>query len=247
MGKNVRFSLIAPAIRSHLYRGFCDNLKNNKVPFEVIFVGNVPPKESMPSNFVYIESNVNCAQCWEIASRSAQGDYLFMVTDDCLFSDLFLDTMDYYINKVFMEDSLIGTRYQTNGIFWDNILRYRKRMPTSPVLPGICAFRRDIWSNIGGIDCRFLGGFCNVDMILRFYEHGLRLFITPDCWVNEIRNNPTLDEKNGMWAKTGSQGKKICDSFWIKDSIFSKKRLKPVISFKDEEILTKDQFLIDND
>ena len=80
------FSLIAPAIRSDFYKRVYDSVsKGNKIPFEIIFVGNNKPKIKMPDNFHYIYSNVKPAQCLEIAARNAQGEYLIPLADDEVF------------------------------------------------------------------------------------------------------------------------------------------------------------------
>ena len=71
-----QFSIIAAAIRDYHYKGFCDNVsKECKVPFEIIFVGDKPPLEPMPSNFHYIYTKVKASQCLEIAARNAKGRF----------------------------------------------------------------------------------------------------------------------------------------------------------------------------
>ena len=239
MGK-IKFSIIAPAIRRNYYKTFYNSLnKDNNISFEIIFVGFSPPKKKMPSNFKYIYTKVNPAQCWEIAAREAEGEYLILATDDCLFSPKFLNRIDFYINRLWMERSLIGGRYQTNGIFYDNILIYSRKIKNSPLLLSFAVYKKEVWNKIGGIDRRFSGAFCNADIMLRFYEIGYVPFIAPDLWVNEIRNDSI---KSSLWKRTGKQGRKMSDSFWIKDNLIVKKRLKPVISFNDKDILIKDQY-----
>ena len=217
---NVKFSIIAPAIRENLYKRFYDSLAGSRgvrdrsqTSFEIIFVGFSPPKEQMSSNFGYIYTKVNAVQCWEIAAREAQGEYLILAVDDCLFSRRFLDRIYYYLNRLYMENTLIGTRYQTNGVFYDKILTYSGRIQNAPVLPSTCAFKREVWTELGGLDRRFPGAFCNADMILRFYERGYNLFIAPDCWLNEIRNN---EVQSSWWKKTGKRGQMICNTFGLR-------------------------------
>ena len=56
---DIFFSLIASAIRSDRYEGIYNNLSlNNKVPFEIVFAGDKPPKKTMPDNFKYIYTKV---------------------------------------------------------------------------------------------------------------------------------------------------------------------------------------------
>ena len=132
----VKYSMIATAIRSEHYRRVYDSLNyNNNTSFEVVFCGHVPPKEEMPSNFRYIYTEVrNPVQCLEIAARAAVGEYLIWTVDDVVYSDGFLNRIDYYEGKLYMDKVLIQTRLQTNGNFNDNDLVMNKVILNSPVI-----------------------------------------------------------------------------------------------------------------
>ena len=237
------FSIIAPAIRRNLYEKVYRSLnKNNHISFEIVFVGFSLPKEEMPINFRYIYTKVNPNQCMEIAARESIGEYLIPITDDYLFSPNFLDKMYFYISKLYMDKVLVGNRYQMNGIFYDNLrASYERKIKNSPILLGDgAAFKRDVWMELGGLDRRFEGAFRIPDMNLRFYEYGYAPFIAPDIWINEIRDK---NIKSDLWKRSGPKCKQLCNKFWIKDSIFSEKRLTFVKPFDDKDILIKDQYI----
>jgi len=240
MENKIIFSVIAPAIRRDLYKTCYESIKRSRISFEVIFVGYNPPTEEMPSNFKYIYTQVNPAQCVEIAVRNATGEYIIYISDDLVFPDRFLDRIYYYISKLHMEKVLIGNRLQTDGVFYDGILTFdKRRCPNSPVVPWMPALKREIWMNLGGIDRRFSGALCDLDMILRFYETGYTPFIIPDNWGNEIKNGIIFS----LCKKTEELGRVLNNRFWVKDTMVVKNRLEPVISFSDKDILTVDQFL----
>ncbi len=87
------------------------------------------------------------------------------MTDDLLFSKKFLNKVNYYLSKLHMEKVLVGNRYQTNGVFYDNILVYNKNIFNSPIIAAMPAFKREIWNRRGGIDNRYLWSF--YDKVIR--------------------------------------------------------------------------------
>ena len=161
------------------------------------------------------------------------------MTDDLLFSENFLNRVNFYLSKLYMEKVLVGNRYQTNGIFYDKIMTYQRKISNSPIIASMPSFKREIWNKIGGIDRRFLWAFYDKDIILRFYELGYTPFISPDSWVNEIRDRTI---RSFLCKKTERLGNKLNSKFWEKDGLVVKKRLEPVISFDNKDILITDQF-----
>jgi hypothetical protein len=52
----------------------------------------------------------------------------------------------------------------------------------------------------------------------------------------------TIEEKHkGLYRHYKHQGKKVIYSLWSKNGVFSEKRLLPVKSFLDENLLLRDQ------
>jgi hypothetical protein len=212
----------------------------------------------MPNNFYYIYSEVKPAQCIEIASRNAHGEFLVPSADDCVpIEDDYLDKMKFYLNSLDTNKVLIGGRFKWAGkirdmteqvINWD--------IPNSTIVPMCPAFRADIWHKLGGIDCRFIHAYWDLDLTMRFLEYGFTQFVTPDVIWEEL-DLEMVDYAPGhtmrserLFVKTGDVGRALLNLFWVKSPlvdppseswVISKKRLSPVEPFSDQDILTKTQ------
>src|SRR3989344_5098061 len=93
-------SLIGSAIRVQLWEELYNDLsKSNKVPFEIVFIGDKVPKFKLPANFRFYFSRVKPAQCWEAAFRKSSGDYVCLIADDANFSKGYFDKLFMVIQK----------------------------------------------------------------------------------------------------------------------------------------------------
>lgn len=238
--ENPIFSIATASIRPQYYQNFYSSISADiNVPFEIIFVGPNPPTESMPSNFRHILSDASPCECVEIAVRNATGEYVLSIGDDYVFSDRFLDKLYSYTQKLDRDNVLISFRFflVSFNAFGDNGLAYMTNIPTSHIVGCGPAFRRDIWMKLGGLDKRFYGSFCDMDMQMRFYEYGMQAFVTPDCIISEIDKTQGLF-KEEKWKKKSllhrdrGHGRKLLDSLWLTpDGQMSRTRLSPVVPF----------------
>lgn len=238
----IKFSIVAPAIRSHNYKKVYDSLNiDNNTSFEVVFVGNYLPEQDMPSNFKYIYSEVNPAQCTEIAVRNSIGEYIIVIVDDLEFSGGFLNMMDFYIDRMFLENTVISSSIKIFEEEGDGMFLFDWKIKNAPVMPAFPAFKRKIWNKIGGIDRRFNGACLHFDVMMRFYEIGYSLFIIPSCWGNEFKDKKV---PSSLYRKTGKKyGQVLCKKLWVKDdNTISRKRLLSLMPYDDKDILTVDQF-----
>jgi hypothetical protein len=243
---SIRFSLIGCAIRSELYHSLCKSIaKSNFISsYEIIFAGFAPPVQKMPDNFKYIVTQAHPAWATEIAARHAVGEYLIVISDDAILSDGYLDRLNHYISKIGMERCVVGGRfrYSNHKECNDVCLTIDDKHPEAPVYTMGGAYRRDIWNELGGVDNRFFGSYYDMDMGMRFYEKGFVPFIMPDAYYSENRhtNIPSC-----LWKKTGSEARKTMDKLWIKNGVYSLKRLSPVQSLTDEYIRSSIEKIID--
>jgi hypothetical protein len=239
----LKYSLVTPAIRSHLYKRFYNSISQSSITdFEIVFVGDVPPIEPMPDNFRYIFTEVaNWNQCMEIAARYAQGEYLVMTADDEMFSPGFLDTVEDYTHRLDMDNTLISFRFQLNGTFCDDALVFDKHILNSPVVGVGGVFKKETWHSLGGLDRRFPGAMSDLDMVYRFYEKGYRLFLTPNCWLNETGSEVYPSCIQTMLPRTGQAGVKLLRRLWFKEDYAVQTRRDILWSFSDHNILTEDQ------
>jgi len=235
----VKFSIIGSAIRSNLYKRVCENVDKCKVPYEIIFAGFNPPTEKMPDNFKYIVTHANPALAVEMCARHAVGEYLMILQDDTFVSDGYLDRLNYYVSKLGMENSIVGGRYKYLNkkpkTFYcdDRCLTVDMNDPKAPMTTTGQAWNRELWNELGGIDSRFTGVFYDIDMAMRFYEHGLSPFVMPDAYYAEDR---FVDIPHSLYKKTGKEARELLNKLWIKDGQYSLKRSLPVIPSTDEQI-----------
>jgi hypothetical protein len=147
----------------------------------------------MPDNFRYIYSEKSPAQCWDIAARETNSDFIIVAADDVRYSRNFLNRIYYYTTIFDMDKTLMAFRYRYqwgpnyNGLAIDEGGFFKFGEPGFSVLGASGIFRKDLWIKLGGFDSRFYGSFADIDITFRhFYELGMNFFIPPDCFIIEI-------------------------------------------------------------
>ena len=124
----------------------------------------------MPDNFKHIVSDATPCQCIETAVRNAVGEYVLSIGDDVVFSNGFLDRLYNYTQRLDRDKVLISFRFWIEPFnrFGDDGMVFDGGLPKAPILGVAGVFRRDIWMKLGGLDKRFHGTFCDIDMQMRF-------------------------------------------------------------------------------
>jgi len=272
--EKILVSIVGPSIRPQYWMNFYNNIKqNNSTPFEIIFCGDAEVDFELPVNFTYIYSKVKPAQCLEIARRSAIGKFVFCTPDDLLFNKYCIDNLlETYFEKKCNKYDIISTQYYSRYISKDRNMKFsvvqlfwRKKqlinnnsmlvdMPYFPI--NIFALSSSL-NEIGGIDQRFIAQASELDLSMRMYSEGGKLYYNSCSFIiKELRCKDSLDKSD----EHGYQGElRKVFQFWCKkwegedidpklfytsklnNMIISKKRLEPVISFKNEDILNKSQ------
>ncbi|OHB79355.1 MAG: hypothetical protein A2Z25_15830 [Planctomycetes bacterium RBG_16_55_9] len=257
MSSDVAISLFGPAIYTENWMGFYESLTSNEVPFEIVFVGHRAPEFTLPDNFHFIYSEVKPAQCAEIASRYAVGDYVLAIADDVVFSEHALDKM-YKMHRSFDCDKImISCRYILNKKdVTDEAAYYWWGEKKSPRMPVAGILKRSMWKQLGGIDRRFVALCWHLDIAMRFYEIGGAVGLCEDAWIEEIESTRRL------YADVGAPvDRPLLDWFWVRHTeppegaafsscihykskekgVISRTRLSPVVPFDDQYILTRSQ------
>lgn len=239
----IKVSIISAAQRYYAYEDCYNSIEPcNEVPFEIVFVGPNPPKRTMPDNFKYIETHVKPSQCLEIAARYANGEYLQVGGDDLIYPPNFLKRLNNYILRLDTDRVLISFRFLCRDEIADQGMIFSLKIPNSPVVGIAPAMRKSIWHNLGGLDRRFYGSFADMDMQMRCYEYGMNPFLTPDLVIGEKNYYHLEKKKDSLLHRNGKAATILLNSFWVNgDGTMSKKRLSPVESFDDKDLLTKDQ------
>ena len=230
------FSFIAPAIRDYMYADYYKNVFHNDIPFEVIFVGNKPPKQEMPGNFKYIETDENPGKCYEIAARHATGEYLITSTDDLRYVNRFMVHLLHYCNTVDMDQHFI---------FYG-----KKRPPELAHSANEMVIKRSIWHKMGGLEKRsYQMGGCDwaglIDLEFRLQRDGYKVFFAKNCISNEIERNWKYIGDTGVLSATWA----VCESveshlindfnfgFWNPNNTI---RMLPFIPYDDKDLRIKD-------
>ena len=188
MSRELVISLFGPSVRPWLWERLYDSLSSNMVPFEIIFVGNRLPTFTYQDNIHFIYSEVKPAQCAEIGSRYATGDFLMNIADDIVFSEHALDILYEAFNRLNDDKVIVCPRYSDNGrVYRDDESCFWKDDLTTPTMPACGLMKKDIWKELGGIDVRFVALYWDLDIAMRLYERGGRVVIVDEARVNELR------------------------------------------------------------
>lgn len=249
------------------YDSLCSGLKD--VDAEIIVVGPNPPDYKLPSNLIYIQTNdIKPSQCVEIAIRKAQGDFIAVTADDVVFIDGSLNSL--YLEYIEREDEKLVLLSR----FWEEAIqkrvldrRYAKGCmiwpKNSPLCSLLMAFLdRDLLTQIGGIDKRYLAVYWDIDLSLRLVEAGSTI-----RWSNEstlvtekLLGMPKGSSEFRITKKVRKWERWITDQIWTRPivpgepvpsdivydnykgvdgkaiSVFSKVRLDKVEEFEDKDI-----------
>lgn len=232
-------SLIASAARPENWQMVYDSIGDNDVEFELVFVGPKPPICDLPENFVFIESNVKPAQCWEIAARRASGELLMWVTDDIVFTtEAPLDTLYRLYRESGNKRAIISTAmHEAEG--WN---RFFQSDMESPLVPLSGLMSAELWHEVGGIDRRFIALTWEMDIALCAIALGGEIVET-DVYIDVDIVLPGDPNSRGtiLYDEQRSYDRALLDSFWSVGGKMLPKRSSPVESFENENILTRSQ------
>ena len=233
MSEKIIISVVASAVHTQYWMELYNSLaKANTVPFELIFVGNKQPDFELPENFSFIYSEVKPAQCWEIGSRRAIGEYIMPVSDDLIFSEGTLNDLYRYqteeIGKV-----VVSCRYKLRGgRVRDDLMFFNINNPDSPPALMCPLVNRKIWESLGGIDRRFIALYWDLDLHMRMFELGRKAFFSPMSIAEE-----RVNEGSRLSGRYAAPDRALLDSFWVTESGCSNIRLAPVEHFDNKDIM----------
>ena len=233
---------------------FSKSLGNNKVPFEVIFVGPTPPTFELPDNFVYIESNVKPVQCCEIAVRASLGSYIALVADDLTFlGDAPLDRLYELYQRANDKKVVISCQCWMDGV---DLTRahylFKERYGVNIITAVAGLMSKEFFFEVGGYDRNFVYAFAIEDLILRVYASGGHVEMS-DIVCNEIAGKNIHDS---LCAKGGKDWDLLSELWTIGGRIrfvgvpepelpvtvgMRGERLRPVESFADDQLLVLSQ------
>lgn len=254
-----KISLVASAVRTFAWQNFYDSLKGNKYPIEVVFAGNKKPDFELPSNFKYIYSAAKPCQCYEIAVRNATGELVGWTADDVRYNHIKHNSLDisYDFYKSFNDPKVVvAMRSIEDGRDLWNTHRFFGGWTHTPLMAPLGLMNREFLMEIGGYDRNFISGQGENDIVMRAIEAGGKCEMCMDGYLfinhNEIHHKSGHHASFRQWYDWDRQFLEKC---WIiggygkyhskeqsdKRVQFSPKRLLPVESFVDENIITATQ------
>ena len=231
-------SIIASAKRPDNWLEIHRNIVTN-LNIEFIFVGPNQPGFVLPYNFHFIQSKVKPVQCLEIARRESKGSKILFFADDLLFRDPFsVDRLVEFLDQSGNAFNIASSRFIFNGVDLSNEAHlYDLSDPKSPVMPVGGIMLRDSLEAIGGIDSAFIGVCYDLDVAMRMYERGGKVFLT-DVYIEESfsrRGNSFLFQDYHLHDRA------VLDSLWVVDGRVTTKRSRPVFLFSDTNIKYRSQ------
>jgi len=251
---DVKISFCAPSIRPHLWKQFCDSLANTKVPWEAVFVGPLPPVESLPSNFRWIKSNVKPSQCTHIAFMEAKGEFLALTADDAqYFSPDKTSSTDNMISFIenfpyiddYAQDMAFGYRMFEDNYCVETSLTHKLSFVhnvTSPLLFPFFVVHKSTYLKLHGYDTRFVCGQAENDFLLRIattYGHTVST-LAPKSMV--WANHDSGHENKSKFREYHFYETEVLKELWSIDGSYVHKRQRTLNEYtNDDTLYTKTQ------
>lgn len=258
-----KISIIGPSHRTHLWRPFYESIVTD-IPFEVIFVSDIQPKpEHIPhklkvsygeeveidrdysayDNFKWILSPVKPAQCFEIAYRQSQGEFIIWTGDDFVYSPFALDHMyamyrSFHDHKVMISADVYEDGHEATKSYHKVPWNEKIQLTTSALIS-----KRTI-QEVGGLgDINFVAGHFDVDLQMRIYANGGRMFVCPGAFAYEPHNAFHKQEANFAidWKEEYAYFEHLWRDSTTPEGIVTNNRKNSFIGYTDENILTISQ------
>jgi len=239
-------SIYMKANRPFLWEGLYNSLlSSNKIPFEVIFVGDVPPEFTLPENMIYINSPTKPVQCAEIGFRACKGEFCFYAADDLEFSPGCLDLLLEKYYSMGREDVTVSCMHRvcTGEIIPISRRGFIPGRADAPIHPIGSIYKTELFRNLGPRDKNFVATYEDFDMAMRFYEKGGIAVFAENCIFTEILvpGFTTTDVDSGLnWLGRDIDWPLAMD-LWMQDNKFLTTRKRPVEPFIDEGLMTVSQ------
>ena len=232
-------SIIASAVRPENWPGLYDNIGENNIDYEVVFVGPNEPQFKLPDNFKYIKSHVKPAQCVEIAVRHASGTHLLWTADDHLFtSERSLDRLWEVYSRYDNENNIVSTMMDASE-GWNRLIQYDLASPRL-ALCGLMSLR--LWHTIGGVDRRFIAVNWDHDVCMRVIEQGGEI-IESDVFMDVDIVLPDRPDSRGtlFYDEVRATDSALLKSLWDTSDNVEYSRTSPFEPLSDEKIIERSQ------
>jgi hypothetical protein len=237
MSKNL-ISICSTAYRPENWMSLYRSIGKNSVAFELVFVGPNYPKFELPKNFHFIQSNVKPSQCYEVAVRNANGNFILHVADDCLFlTENPLDKLLDIYNKSINKNIIVSPLLMENGTSLQHAQRFNLKDRSSPLMPVGGLISKDLYFKIGGVDRNFIAVMFDMDIAMRVYEIGGEILFA-EVFYNEDKK---MSQGSNLCGDYWSHDRGYLDKLWFENGQVSAKRKYKVKTFIERDILNSSQ------
>jgi len=229
-----KISFVATAFRPNNWMETYNNINQNDISFEMIFVGPNHPSYTLPDNFIFIQTDVKPVQCVEIAIRESSGDLVIIIADDINFvGDKPVEKLITQYNKLNSYKSILSCRMMEDNIPFDiKYHRFYLHDSYSPLMPIVGVMSKKLLNEIGSIDTRFIASMYDVDLSMRAIELGGKIVFS-DVFVNEDKK---IKSEGSNTASEFSVDRIFLDKLWTIDQKVVFSRNFPVSKFVDKDI-----------
>jgi len=259
-------SLFASAARPKDWVKFLDSLKDNTIPYEVIFAGPNKPTFDLSKypEFKYIEAACKPAQCYQISANYASGLLCGWSTDDATYSlktiglpQKNLDKAYKYYKDANSKKAIVSMHTIEDGRDVWHQHRFFGKWNDTPIMAPMALMNRELFFELGGYDRNFISGQGENDIIMRVYGVGGTVIPARDAYVYIHHRECHIGlEHKSMLRQYYVADRQVLEDAWVKEGYgcygpagtrlkpftLSKTRLKTVESFEDkEDITTKTQ------
>jgi len=246
-------SLFASAARPKFWMRMYDSLSQNKVPFEICFVGPVRPEFTLPSNFHYEHSDCKPCQCYEAAARMCSGTLIGWTADDADYNEPSLDcpnALDIIWNAYRESDkkTILAQRTIEDGADISDRHHFFHGMPTTPMMAPLGFINREWYMSLGGYDRNFICGQAENDIVMRAVADGGQVKFVPDSKIY-IHHGECHGEYN--FRDGYNSDREFLENCWIEEGYgtyethmpftLATHRLITFHGFSDENLLSENQ------
>lgn len=247
---DIQISLCASANRPlvqghfHNWERFINSLKENKINWEVIFVGDTPPPYEMPTNFHWIRATVKPAQCYEIAFRASKGELIHWTADD---ADYFapkyscVNSLDIAYNywqemeKKYNNDRKTITAMRPieggNPDVQEGWHYFFGGCPWSPRMAPFGLIDRNFFlKDIGGYHREFVSGQSENSTIMDALERGGRVEFCREAFLyvhhHQVHpRKPGTNREDNKFRDWYNWDRKVLETIWVKEGYGSYEKL----------------------
>jgi hypothetical protein len=208
----INLSIIIPGIRNNNWDKIYDDLVEcvGSYSFELICVGPYDASEELLSkeNFKFIKDFGAPSRCLQIGSQYSNGEFICWIPDDCILDKNSLSlSLDFMYKNATEKDGMcllyseglnfIGDQHLDNSYWIGSTHRDQRlsQVDTSWRIAPLFLYRKNLYDELGGIDCRFEHANMNThDLAYRVQKLGGVIHLSPTriLSVDWIPNQPVV-------------------------------------------------------